>query len=106
MCGRRPRRIETDTRVDEALVDVRYYCHGDQAIVSVDPRTVYMHGFIPAELAERLCDPFPLPRLPALLEAPRPARTRGRPLPVMPAGHVTVHLMPPIHDTIQARGEP
>ncbi len=99
VCGRRVMRVQVDQLVSLCLVGVRFWCHGARVDVLVDPIELAYAGRIPEPLGESLTNPFPLPRLPAML-GPAPAatvRTRGRAIPPAPEGRITVYLLPPVN---------
>lgn len=91
MCGRPVMLSRMDHAVctDEMILQVA--CHGQLRTIHIDYRVVLGGDWsLPAEVY----DPFPLPRLPAMLEGPKPPKKRGRALPEAPLDRLTVYLMP------------
>lgn len=95
LCGRRTTSGRMDHDVCNARLVMRVACHGERRIIYIDSRSLLLLGLPGERLPPEVYNPFPLPRLAGMLEAPKPPRKRGRALPETAGDRLTVFLMPP-----------
>lgn len=89
-------RVERHDSVSTSETIFGITCHGQTRIILIAIEEVFVmldQMSAIAYISGRLRDPFPLPRLPPRLEAPR-VRARGRALPAEVPGRFTVWEMP------------